>query len=182
MIRDGELQATKPQGKLLVTELWLSDWLSRCRVTKNLPVSGSSPPSSHGHEGQRARPYGASLTERNERLFPDSRRTRDTAEDRPAKIHARLLPHLRRWHRHDTEAEPPITNVIHYQGEPVGKLRRSWDTVAKQAGSTRKDGPHIPRHSCCTWLMQAGVDVYEVAGAPRTVRRPAHFRARSCGL
>lgn len=82
----------------------------------------------------------------------------------PAKIHARLLPHLRRWHRRDTECEPPITNVIHYQGEPVGKLRRSWDTVAKQAGSTRKDAPHILRHSCCTWLMQAGVDVYEAAG------------------
>jgi integrase len=82
----------------------------------------------------------------------------------PAKIHARLLPHLRRWHRLDTGSEPPITNVIHYQGEPIGKLRRSWDTVAKQAGGTRKDGPHILRHSCCTWLMQAGVDVYEVAG------------------
>jgi integrase len=82
----------------------------------------------------------------------------------PARIHARLLPHLRRWHRLDTERKPPITSVIHYRGEPVTKLRRSWDTVAKGAGSTRKDGPHILRHSCCTWLMQAGVDVYEVAG------------------
>jgi integrase len=82
----------------------------------------------------------------------------------PAKIHARLLPHLRRWYRLDTEAKPPITNLIHYKGEAVRKLRRSWDTVAKAAGRTGKDGPHILRHSCCTWLMQAGVDVYEVAG------------------
>lgn len=82
----------------------------------------------------------------------------------PARIHARLLPHLRRWHRLDTDREAPIANVIHYRGEPVAKLRRSWETVAKLAGSTLKDGPHILRHSCCTWLMQAGVDVYEAAG------------------
>jgi hypothetical protein len=30
--------------------------------------------------------------------------------------------------------------------------------------SERKDGPHILRLSCCTWLMQAGIDVYEAAG------------------
>ena len=26
------------------------------------------------------------------------------------------------------------------------------------------DGPHIMRHTCATWLMQAGVDPYEAAG------------------
>src|SRR5262249_20799462 len=30
-IRDGHLQATKPQGKLLVTESWLWEWLQKCR-------------------------------------------------------------------------------------------------------------------------------------------------------
>ncbi len=82
----------------------------------------------------------------------------------PARIHARLLPHLRRWRSLNMDRAPPITSVIHYRGEPVQKLRRSWDTVARLAGATRKDGPHILRHSCCTWLMQAGVDVYEVSG------------------
>ena len=62
------------------------------------------------------------------------------------------------------ERKAPNTFVIHYQGEPVAKLRRSWRTVAGLVGSKRKDGPHILRHSCCTWLMQAGVDVYEVSG------------------
>ena len=55
-------------------------------------------------------------------------------------------------------------HVIHYQGAPVQKLRRSWASVAKAAGATRQDGAHILRHSCCTWLMQSGVDVYEVSG------------------
>jgi integrase len=80
----------------------------------------------------------------------------------PAKIHARLLSHLRRWRRIDTAHG--FTNVIHYGGEQVAKLRRSWGTVAKAAGAARPDGAHILRHSCCTWLMQAGVDVYEVSG------------------
>lgn len=97
----------------------------------------------------------------------------------PARIHARLLPHLRRWQAMD--AAKGFVGVIRYQGEPVKKLRNSWGSVARLAGrliaereSKRagakvaareiKDGPHIMRHSCCTWLMAAGVDVYEVSG------------------
>jgi integrase len=97
----------------------------------------------------------------------------------PARIHIRLLPHLRRWHAADM-AEG-FVNVIRYRGEPVAKLRSSWHSVAKCAAEltaqrelkrTRKkvepraikDGPHIMRHSCCTWLMAAGADVCEVSG------------------
>jgi integrase len=97
----------------------------------------------------------------------------------PARIHARLLPHLRRWHRMDMAKG--FTQVIRYQGDAVKKLRRSWGTVARAAAKAMaeraskrtgtkvvprevKDGPHIMRHSCCTWLMAAGVDVYEVSG------------------
>lgn len=80
----------------------------------------------------------------------------------PAKIHVRLLQHLRRWHRRD--AVRGVTHVVHYEGAPILKLRRSWATVARAAGAKGPDGPHILRHSCCTWLMQAGVSVYEVSG------------------
>ena len=68
-IRDGQLQATKPQGKLLVTELWLSDWLNRCRVIKTLPACGSSLPSPPAHDDRHAKPFGASLTVRNEKAL-----------------------------------------------------------------------------------------------------------------
>ena len=44
-IKKQKLQATMPEGKLLVTETWLVEWLSRCRVTANLPDSGSDLPS-----------------------------------------------------------------------------------------------------------------------------------------
>jgi len=75
----------------------------------------------------------------------------------PVRIHARLLPHLRRWHRIDSKRK--ITHVVHYLGEPIGKLRRAWASVG--GGD---DGPHICRHTAATWLMQGGVDLYEAAG------------------
>lgn len=80
----------------------------------------------------------------------------------PARIHARLLPHLRRWRELDLARG--ITSVIHYQGVCVKKLRSSWKTVAARVGAAGKDGPHITRHTAATWQMQAGTNVYEAAG------------------
>lgn len=80
----------------------------------------------------------------------------------PARIPDRLLPHLRRWRRADLALG--ISSVVHFQGEPVKKLRRSWASVAKAAGATKEDGPHIVRHTAATWLMQAGVELFEAAG------------------
>ena len=80
----------------------------------------------------------------------------------PAKIHAKLLPFLRRWQRSDTAHG--IASVVHYQGAAIKKLRRSWATVARNAGATGKDAPHIMRHTAATWLMRSGVSPYEAAG------------------
>jgi integrase len=80
----------------------------------------------------------------------------------PAKIHAKLLPFLRRWHRADEKKN--ITNVVHYLGKPLQKLRRSWATVAKGGGATSPDGPHIMRHTAATWLMRSGINPFEAAG------------------
>ena len=82
----------------------------------------------------------------------------------PAQIHSRLLPHLRRWRAAD--GRQGITHVIHYNGDPVTKLRHSWKSVAKLAGSREDDGPHILRHTAATWLMRSGVDIFEAAGIP----------------
>ena len=75
----------------------------------------------------------------------------------PARIHDKLLPHLKRWRALDMSVG--ITHVVHYQAQPVRKLRRSWTSVAGG-----QDGPHITRHTAVTWLMQAGVELYEAAG------------------
>jgi len=80
----------------------------------------------------------------------------------PARIHARLLPHLRRWRRLDLEKG--IAHVVHYQGEQIRKLRNSWPTVARLARAPQRDAPHIVRHTAATWQMQAGTDLFEAAG------------------
>jgi integrase len=76
-----------------------------------------------------------------------------------AKIHFRLLAHLKRWKRMDKG----LDWCIHYKGKPVKSIRRGWDTVARKAGQA-KDGPHICRHTCATWLLQSGVSYHEAAG------------------
>jgi integrase len=80
----------------------------------------------------------------------------------PARIDARLLPHLKRWRKADL-AEG-ITYVVHYRGGGVGKLRRSWDRVRKLTGLGPEVVPHTCRHTAATWQMQAGTSLYEAAG------------------
>lgn len=115
-------------------------------------------------------------------------RTESKKRQPKARIHARLLPHLKRWRRMDMEqgvarrvrvggklvkVVQPCTHVIHYFGKPIQKLRNSWPTVAIKAGQAVKDetgkwvvmdGPHICRHTAATWQMQSGTDPYEAAG------------------
>jgi hypothetical protein len=66
-IKKQKLQATMPEGKLLVTEAWLAEWLDRCRVAANLPVCGSSPASADDPE------RGSSLMARNDAALAAAR-------------------------------------------------------------------------------------------------------------
>jgi integrase len=80
----------------------------------------------------------------------------------PARIHRRLLPHLRRWRSEDQARG--ISHVVHYDGMPINKVRRSWETVRKAVGGASKDSPHVLRHSSATMFMSWGIDVALVAG------------------
>ena len=80
----------------------------------------------------------------------------------PAPIHKRLLPHLRRWRKLDELSGN--TYVIHFAGQPVSKLRRSWRTACNAAGLPTTVVPHTGRHTAATWLMQARVHPFEAAG------------------
>jgi len=82
----------------------------------------------------------------------------------PVKIPPRLLAHLRRWRQQDLESRNPMVHVIHYGGQPVAKLRRSWDRACAIAGLGDDVVPHTLRHTAATWLMQSGVDHYEAGG------------------
>lgn len=84
----------------------------------------------------------------------------------PARIHERLLPYLRRWQKADIKQG--IRHVVHYRGEPIEKLRRSWDAVRDIAKRTAQIDFHFTRHTlrhtAATWQMQAGTPSWEAAG------------------
>jgi len=97
------------------------------------------------------------------RLYRRGTSQLETKKRQPvARIHRRLLPHLRRWQRQDKSLG--IAAVVHYQGQAVQKLRRSWDTLRRAAGLGEDVVPHTTRHTCATWLMQSGVPIFEAAG------------------
>jgi integrase len=77
----------------------------------------------------------------------------------PVRVGRRLLSFLRRWQRMDARLCP---HVVHFNGAPVRKLRRSWKSAVHHSGVAAT--PHTLRHTRATWLMQAGVDPWEAAG------------------
>lgn len=80
----------------------------------------------------------------------------------PARLPNRLLAHMRRWRRIDAARKRIL--VISYEGERILKIRRSWATARDLAGLGPDVIPHTLRHTAATWMMQAGVDMWQAAG------------------
>jgi integrase len=78
----------------------------------------------------------------------------------PVKIALRLLAHLRRWQRLGLSKN----SVVEWNGEPVESVRKGFAAAVRAAGLSSKITPHILRHTCATWLMQNGVDLWDAAG------------------
>jgi integrase len=97
----------------------------------------------------------------------------------PAKIASRLRPHLVRWRKidharteelrgaglmNDAEQIRFVVNRIP-DGQPLaGKIRSAWEGILEDAGLGDDVVRHSLRHTAATWLMQAGVDMWEAAG------------------
>lgn len=77
------------------------------------------------------------------------------------RLGKRILAHLRRWRRLDGEDD---RYLCHYNGARVRKMRRSWRAARERAKLDKSVTPHSLRHTRATWLMQAGIDVWEAAG------------------
>lgn len=88
-------------------------------------------------------------------------RTSDKKQAPPVRLGRRILSHLRRWQRLD---DGKCEFVCHYDGRRVTKLRRSWSAARKRAKLDASVTPHVLRHTRATWLMQAGIDLWEAAG------------------
>jgi integrase len=76
----------------------------------------------------------------------------------PLPIPPRLLPHLRRWRRLTARY------LIEWHGLHVAHEHRAWHRARELAGLAEGITPHTLRHTCATWLLQAGVSIYDTAG------------------
>jgi integrase len=78
----------------------------------------------------------------------------------PVKLPPRLLAHLRRW-------EPlriAKKAVVEWNGKAVTSVRKGFEAAARVADLGTDVMPHVLRHTCATWLMQAGVNLWHAAG------------------
>jgi integrase len=76
----------------------------------------------------------------------------------PIKVPPRLLAHLRRWKRMGARY------AVEWLGRPIQRLDESFRFLVEEVGLEGQVIPHTLRHTCATWLMQAGADPWEVAG------------------
>ena len=75
-------------------------------------------------------------------------------------IPLRLLAHLRRWHRIDSEAK----HFVEFNGKPVTSVKTAFKSAVRLAGLGPGISPHTLRHTAATWLMQKGADPWQAAG------------------
>lgn len=89
----------------------------------------------------------------------------------PAAIPDRLMVHMRRWKKIDGH----IRHVVNWNGSSVQSIKKAFRSARKNASLSNDVTPHTLRHSCTTWLMLAGVDIWQVAGfvgmSPEMVER-----------
>ena len=90
-------------------------------------------------------------------LGPEARRSNKRRAHIP--IPSRLLLHLRQARRRGTD----LGFVIQNDGARLGDVKKSFATACRRVGLDHVS-PHVLRHTCATWLMQAGVPMWEAAG------------------
>lgn len=78
----------------------------------------------------------------------------------PVKLATRLQAHMRRWQRMDGK----IRHIVHWNGSSVQSIKKAFRSARKNAKLDQKVIPHALRHTAATWLMLAGVDIWEAAG------------------
>lgn len=79
----------------------------------------------------------------------------------PVKLPDRLLAHIRRWVRLGIVNEW----LVEFYGAKISEVNKGVARAVKLAGLNKGLVPHvISRHTCATWLMQAGADKWSAAG------------------
>lgn len=78
----------------------------------------------------------------------------------PVPIPPSLLAHLHRWKARGVFEQ----FFVEWAGARVQSLKTAFQSAVRLAGLSGRVTPHVLRHTCATWLMQAGVDKWEAAG------------------
>lgn len=86
-------------------------------------------------------------------------RDNDTKRRPPVRLGRRILSFLRRWHRQDGGTG----NVVSFRGAGIIRIRGPWQKACAAAGLPGIT-PHVMRHTRATWLVQAGIPLWEAAG------------------
>jgi integrase len=88
------------------------------------------------------------------------------------------IPRGLRWFLAKAQARARSPWVIAYANRRISYINRAFDAAAQRAGlpGVRR---HDLRHTCGTWLAQAGVDLHQIAGwlghsSTRTTELYAH--------
>jgi integrase len=74
----------------------------------------------------------------------------------------RLHTHMRRWRKLTARF------LIEHHGRPIKDIDDAWETAVTLAGLDRPVGdpervtPHVLRHTCCSWMLQAGLSEWKV--------------------
>jgi integrase len=53
---------------------------------------------------------------------------------------------------------------VNWNGSSIASLKKSFVSARKKANLDKYVIPHCLRHTCATWLMQAGVEIWQAAG------------------
>jgi integrase len=110
-------------------------------------------------------------------IYRRGKSERDSATKRRpvVKLPGRLLAHMRRWRRLDQFVDAnkkvgashtlsAVTSVLHHGGQPIAsKIRRGFAACVADAGLPEEVTPHWMRHTCATWLMERGAEMWEAA-------------------
>jgi hypothetical protein len=78
----------------------------------------------------------------------------------PVRLPQRLLAQLRRWSRHGLAKK----SVVEWNGKEVASVRKGFEAAVRAAGLGADVTPDVLRHTCATWLMQKGVNLWDPAG------------------
>jgi len=83
-----------------------------------------------------------------------------TAKHRPIIA----LPRRLRWFLLQAQARASSTYVLAYNGKQIKSVKKSFRRARERAGLGPDVVPYTLRHTAGTWLAQAGVDLWTIAG------------------